>query len=40
VHYEQGGAPIDILGAPGNLAADTPWGLAVAEAQVLTGGGR
>lgn len=40
VHYEQGGAPVDIPGAPENLAADTPWALAVAEAQVLTGGGR
>jgi hypothetical protein len=40
VHYEQGGAPIDIPGAPADLAADTPWALAVAEAQVLTGGGR
>lgn len=40
VHYEQGGAPIDIPGAPANLNADTAWALAVAEAQVLTGGGR
>lgn len=41
VHYEQGGNPIDIPGAPVTLVADTPWALAVAEAQVLTGtGGR
>jgi hypothetical protein len=40
VHYEQGGAPINIPGAPAALDADTPWALAVAEAQVLTGGGR
>jgi hypothetical protein len=37
VHYEQGGNPIDIAGAPGTLTADTAWALAVAEAQVLTG---
>ena len=37
VHYEQGGAPIDIPGAPGLLTADTAWALSVAEAQVLTG---
>jgi hypothetical protein len=37
VHYEQGGNPIDIPGAPDALTADTPWTLAVAEAQVLTG---
>lgn len=40
VHYKQGGAAIDIPGAPVALNADTPWALAVAEAQVLTGGGR
>ncbi len=38
VHYEQGGAAIDIPGAPTELTAATPWGLAVAEAQVVTGG--
>jgi hypothetical protein len=38
VHYEQGGAAIDIPGAPVALTADTGWVLAVAEAQVLTGG--
>jgi hypothetical protein len=38
VHYEQGGNPIDIPGAPVALNADTGWALAVAEAQVLTGG--
>lgn len=37
VHYEQGGATIDIPGAPATLTADTPWALAVAEAQVVTG---
>lgn len=37
VHYEQGGAPIDIPGAPAALTADTAWALAVAEAQVVTG---
>jgi hypothetical protein len=37
VHYEQGGAPIDIAGAPVVLTADTGWALSVAEAQVLTG---
>ncbi|HEV7654802.1 MAG TPA: hypothetical protein VGP36_08720 [Mycobacteriales bacterium] len=37
VHYENGGAPIDIPGAPDTLTADTPWTLAVAEAQVLSG---
>jgi hypothetical protein len=37
VHYEQGGNPIDIPGAPVTLTADTGWALAVAEAQVLTG---
>ena len=39
VHYEQGGAAIDIPGAPGALDATTAWALAVAEAQVVTGGG-
>ncbi|HST65723.1 MAG TPA: hypothetical protein VLM05_11095 [Mycobacteriales bacterium] len=38
VHYEQGGAPITIPGAPVALNANTAWALAVAEAQVLTGG--
>ena len=38
VHYEQGGAAIDIPGAPVALTANTGWALAVAEAQVLTGG--
>ena len=38
VHYERGGAAIDIPGAPAALDADTGWALAVAEAQVLTGG--
>jgi hypothetical protein len=37
VHYEQGGAPINIPGAPAALTATTGWALAVAEAQVLTG---
>ena len=37
LHYEQGGAPADIAGAPAVLVADTTWALAVAEAQVLTG---
>lgn len=37
VHYEQGGAAIDIPGAPAALTADTGWALAVAEAQVVTG---
>jgi hypothetical protein len=37
VHYEQGGNPIDIPGAPDTLTASTGWALAVAEAQVLTG---
>jgi hypothetical protein len=37
VHYEQGGNPIDIPGAPDTLTADTGWALTVAEAQVLTG---
>jgi hypothetical protein len=37
VHYEQGGNPIDIPGAPVTLTADTAWALGVAEAQVLTG---
>lgn len=37
VHYEQGGNAIDIPGAPATLAADTPWALSVAEAQVVTG---
>ena len=37
VHYEQGGNPIDIPGAPVTLTADTAWALSVAEAQVLTG---
>jgi hypothetical protein len=37
VHYEQGGNPIDIPGAPATLTADTAWNLAVAEAQVVTG---
>jgi hypothetical protein len=38
VHYENGGTPIDIPGAPLQLTADTPWALAVVEAQVVTGG--
>jgi hypothetical protein len=38
VHYEQGGAVIDIPGAPVALTANTAFTLAVAEAQVLTGG--
>jgi hypothetical protein len=38
VHYEQGGAAIDIPGAPVALTANTAWNLAVAEAQVVTGG--
>lgn len=38
VHYENGGTPIDIPGAPLQLTAATPWTLAVAEAQVVTGG--
>jgi hypothetical protein len=37
VHYEQGGAVIAIPGAPDTLTADTPWNIAVAEAQVVTG---
>jgi hypothetical protein len=37
VHYEQGGNPIDIPGAPDTLTANTGWALTVAEAQVLTG---
>jgi hypothetical protein len=37
VHYEQGGNPVDIAGAPDNLTDTTDWALAVAEAQVLTG---
>jgi hypothetical protein len=37
VHYEQGGNPIGIPGAPVTLTADTAWALSVAEAQVLTG---
>jgi hypothetical protein len=37
VHYERGGNPIDIAGAPATLTANTAWALAVAEAQVLTG---
>jgi hypothetical protein len=37
VHYEQGGTPIDIPGAPDTLTAGTGWALTVAEAQVLTG---
>jgi hypothetical protein len=40
VHYEQGGNPIDIPGAPVTLTASTGWALAVAEAQVLTGNSR
>ncbi len=40
VHYEQNGAQINIPGAPVALTADTAWALSVAEAQVLTGGGR
>lgn len=39
VHYEVGGTPVDIPGAPVTLAADTAWALGVAEAQVVTGGG-
>lgn len=38
VHYEQGGAAVDIPGAPATLTADTAWALGVAEAQVVTGG--
>jgi hypothetical protein len=38
VHYENGGTPIDIPGAPLQLTAETPWTLGVAEAQVVTGG--
>ena len=38
VHYEQGGTRVDIPGAPAGLTAATPWSLAVAEAQVVTGG--
>ena len=38
VHYEQGGTPVDIPGAPAGLTAATGWSLAVAEAQVVTGG--
>lgn len=37
VHYEQGGAAVDIPGAPVTLTADTAWALSVAEAQVVTG---
>jgi hypothetical protein len=37
VHYEQGGNPINIPGAPDTLTAATPWELAVAETQVVTG---
>ena len=40
VHYEQGGAPVDIAGAPDTLTATTGWALGVAEAQVLTGSSR
>ena len=38
VHYEQGGAAVDIPGAPAALDANTAWALGVAEAQVVTGG--
>ena len=38
VHYELGGNVVAIAGAPAVLNADTAWALAVAEAQVLTGG--
>ena len=38
VHYELGGNIVDIAGAPAALNANTAWNLAVAEAQVLTGG--
>lgn len=37
VHYELANV-VDIPGAPAALDADTAWNLAVAEAQVLTGG--
>jgi hypothetical protein len=37
VHYEQGGNPINIPGAPVALTATTAWALAVAEAQILNG---
>lgn len=37
VHYEVGGAPVDIPGAPDTLTADTAFDLAVVEAQVVTG---
>jgi hypothetical protein len=38
VHYELAGNVVDIAGAPVALTAATNWALAVAEAQVLTGG--
>lgn len=38
VRYEVNGAVVDIPGAPATLSADTAWSLAVAEAQVVTGG--
>ena len=39
MHYEQGGNPIDIPGAPAPHRG-TGWALTVAETQVLTGGRR
>lgn len=37
VHYENGGAAVDIPGAPAVLTADTAFALAVVETQVVTG---
>lgn len=36
VHYENGGAPVDIPGAPVELTATTDFALTVVETQVLT----
>jgi hypothetical protein len=37
VHYENGGAPVTIAGAPAELTATTPFALAVVETQVVGG---
>jgi hypothetical protein len=37
VHYENGGAPVEIDGAPTELTETTPFGLTVVETQVLGG---